>query len=285
MIAQYRATILGCGASPGVPRIGNDWGMCDPANPKNRRSRTALLIERFGSGQRPTRVLVDTGPDLRTQLLAANVDAIDGVVYTHAHADHVHGIDDLRAFSLSTRRLVDVYADDATADHLERAFGYCFRTPDGGLYPPILKMHRIAAGTRLTIAGPGGEVAMLPLRQVHGEIDSLCLRVGDFAYSCDVSDVPPETERALAGLDAWVVDGLRDKPHPSHFTVAEALAWIQRVGTRRAVLTHMTNDLDYAALAARLPANVQPAYDGLTIDFDGSGSRSANPFNGMEQVP
>jgi phosphoribosyl 1,2-cyclic phosphate phosphodiesterase len=264
---RLRATILGCGASPGVPRLGNDWGACDPANPRNRRSRCSLLIERFGAGLRPTRVLVDTGPDMRAQLLAANADAIDGVIYTHAHADHTHGIDELRVFAQNTKRLVNVYADEPTAAHLEYAFAYCFASPTGSLYPPILRMHRITSGVPLTITGAGGEVALMPLRQIHGEIDSLALRVGSLAYSCDVSGLPPETERALAGLDVWIVDGLRDKPHPSHFSVADALAWIARIGPRRAVLTHMTNDLDYAKLKARLPGHVEPAYDGMTIDF------------------
>jgi phosphoribosyl 1,2-cyclic phosphate phosphodiesterase len=268
--APCRATVLGCGASPGVPRIGNEWGACDPTNPRNRRTRTSLLIERSGSGARPTRVLIDTGPDVRAQLLAANIGAIDGVVYTHAHADHTHGIDELRVFAQNTKRLVDVYADEATAAHLEHAFAYCFATPAGGLYAPILQMHRIAVGVPLTIAGPGGDIVLMPLRQIHGDIDSLCVRIGGLAYSCDVSDLPPETERGLGGLDAWIVDGLRDRPHPSHFSVADALAWIARVRPRRAVLTHMTNDLDYEALKARLPPGVEPGYDGMTIDFSGA---------------
>jgi phosphoribosyl 1,2-cyclic phosphate phosphodiesterase len=265
---RLRATVLGCGASPGVPRIGNDWGVCDPNDPRNRRTRTSLLIERFAvAGTEPTRILVDSGPDVRAQLLAANVGTVDAVVYTHAHADHTHGIDDLRVLAQNGRRLVDIYADNPTGAHLEHAFAYCFATALGGLYPPILKMHRIAVGAPFTIGGAGGEITLTPLRQVHGEIDSVCLRVAGLAYSCDVSDLPAETENALAGLDVWIVDGLRDKPHPSHFSVADALSWIERVRPRRAVLTHMTNDLDYAALRARLPANVEPAYDGLTVEL------------------
>jgi phosphoribosyl 1,2-cyclic phosphate phosphodiesterase len=267
--ARYRATILGCGASPGVPRIGNDWGICDPGEPRNRRTRTSLLIERFADGPAPTRVLVDTGPDVRAQLLAANVPAIDAVIYTHAHADHTHGIDELRVFAQNRKGLVDVHADEATAAHLERTFAYCFATPAGGLYPPILKMHRLAVGVSLTIAGAGGPMALMPLRQLHGDIDSLGLRVGGLAYSCDVSDIPSETQQQLAGLDVWIVDGLRDRPHPSHFSVSDALNWIERVQPGRSVLTHMTNDLDYATLRARLPAAVEPAYDGLTLDFSG----------------
>jgi phosphoribosyl 1,2-cyclic phosphate phosphodiesterase len=277
-----RAIILGCGASPGVPRLGNDWGSCDPSEPKNRRTRTSLLVERFGGGGRPTRVLVDTGPDVRAQLLDANVEAIDAVVYTHAHADHTHGIDELRVFAQNKHGLVDVYADEATGGHLERTFGYCFQSPPGGLYPPILRMHRIAAGEPLTIGGPGGEVRLLPLRQIHGEIDSLCLRVGGLAYSCDVSDLPSDTERALAGLDVWVVDGLRDTPHVSHFSVSDALAWIERLRPKRAVLTHMTNDLDYGALKLRLPPHVEPAYDGMILEFSAGYAHRSEIVN---QVP
>src|SRR5262245_3556943 len=145
------ATILGCGPSPGVPRIGNDWGQCDPTERRNRRSRCALLIERRAEGRTPTRVLIDTSPDIRTQLLEAGADHLDGVLYTHAHADHLHGIDDLRVFWMKTKRRVDVYADDITAERVLDAFGYCFRTPPGGSYPPILTMNRIAANTLLAI--------------------------------------------------------------------------------------------------------------------------------------
>ncbi len=146
MSARHRATILGCGASPGVPRIGNDWGACDPDEPKNRRTRCSLLLERFDGDPTPTRILVDTGPDMRAQLLTAGVGAIDAVVYTHAHADHVHGIDDLRVFWQNTKQRVDVYGDNATMTHLERTFGYCFRSPAGSLYPPILTAHPHRAG-------------------------------------------------------------------------------------------------------------------------------------------
>jgi phosphoribosyl 1,2-cyclic phosphate phosphodiesterase len=282
---RFRATILGCGASPGVPRIGNEWGACDPNEPKNRRLRCSLLVERFGGGSRPTRVLVDSGPDVRAQLLAANVGAVDGVIYTHAHADHTHGIDELRAFAQNTGHTMPVYADEPTAAHLEHTFRYCFVTDPRGLYPAIVSMNRIRAGRPLKVSGPGGDIDLLPLRQVHGEIDSLCLRFGDLAYSCDVSGLPPETEAALGGLSVWIVDGLRDRPHPSHFSVADALRWIERIGPRRAVLTHMTNELDYGKLRARLPVNVEPAYDGLAIDFRGTAMASAIPSKSMDQVP
>jgi phosphoribosyl 1,2-cyclic phosphate phosphodiesterase len=266
-MATLRATILGCGASPGVPRIGNDWGNCDPNEPRNRRTRCSLLLERFDGGEKPTRVLVDTSPDMRAQLLGATVNFIDGVVYTHSHADHLHGIDDLRAFWPMTRRLVDVYADATTEARIREAFGYCFATPPGSGYPPILKANRIHAGTPFAIDGAGGPIMLLPFRQVHGDNDSLGLRVGGMAYSCDVSKLPDETLPTLAELDLWIVDALRYTPHPSHFSLDEAISWIRRLRPRRAILTHMVGDLDYQTLRRDLPEGTEPAYDGLTIEL------------------
>lgn len=264
---RLRATILGCGPSYGVPRIGNLWGACDPKEPRNRRTRCSLLVEQFGPGDESTAILVDTGPDIREQLLAADVRRIDAVVYTHAHADHLHGIDDLRGFALDTRKLVEVYADAATGERLYEAFGYCFRTAPGSGYPPILRLNRIVAGTPFAINGPGGLLTVQPFQQAHGEIGSLGLRFGTIAYSCDASDFPPESLPVLAGLDVWVVDALRYTPHPSHLSVSEALAWIERVAPKRAVLTHMLNDLDYQTLRRELPEGVEPAYDGMQIEI------------------
>lgn len=269
MSARLRATILGCGPSSGVPRIGNGWGACDPNEPKNRRLRCSVLLERFGKkGERPTRILVDTGPDLRAQLLAANVESIDAVVYTHAHADHVSGIDELRVVWQASNRLVDVYADDRTMDYLARAFGYCFTRPHGSLYAPFLKRHPAVAGTPFTVTGDGGPITVLPFVQVHGDTESLGLRAGRLAYSCDVSDLPTDSLSHLTELDVWIVDALRHRAHPSHFSVAEALAWISRLRPKRAILTHMHGDLDYATLKRELPPPVEPAYDGMTIDFN-----------------
>ena len=263
-----RFTILGCGASPGVPRIGNDWGACDPNEPKNVRSRCSLLIERFGEdASRPTRILVDTGPDVRAQLLAAGVSFVDAVIYTHAHADHLHGIDDLRAFWQNTGNRVDVYSDAMTRDRLDQGFRYCFETAPGSFYPPICKHHLIVAGEPLTIGGAGGSITVMPFRQVHGETETLGLRVGGVAYSCDISDVPPESLSALAGLDVWIVDALRYKPHPSHFSLSDALGWIGRVKPQRAILTHMHCDLDYATVKGEVPDNVEPAHDGMIIEM------------------
>jgi len=259
-------TILGCGPSPGVPRIGNDWGACDPDEPRNRRSRCGLLVERRTAGSAPTRVLVDTSPDLRTQLLATGIDSLDAVLYTHAHADHLHGIDDLRAFWMKTKRRLDVYADDVTSSRIHDAFGYCFKTPPGGTYPPILAMNRIEAAAAFAIVGAGGPVDIAPFVQDHGpSCATMGFRFGSLAYSCDVSGLDDRSASTLEGLDVWIVDALRREPHPSHFSVRESLAWIERLKPRRAILTHMDYSLDYATLRSELPPNVEPAYDGMVI--------------------
>ena len=267
MSARLKATILGCGSSPGVPRIGNDWGACDPNEPRNRRTRCSLLLERYETGEKPTRVLVDTGPDMRAQLLAANVDFIDAVIFTHAHADHTHGIDDLRVFALKTRKLVETYADEKTQAHLERAFGYCFSTPPDSAYPPILTHHPMPAETPVTIDGAGGPLTVMPFRQAHGDIETMGLRIGGLAYSPDVSDVPEVSLPHLEGLDVWIVDALRYRPHPSHFSVNEAIDWSRRFAVRRTVLTHMHIDLDYATLRHELPKGIEPAFDGMEIEL------------------
>jgi phosphoribosyl 1,2-cyclic phosphate phosphodiesterase len=258
-------TILGCGSSGGVPRPGTGWGACDPANPKNRRRRCALLVERGGPGG-ITRVLIDTGPDLREQLLDASADWVDAVLYTHEHADHTHGIDDLRGLYLRARRRLDVYADDATARMLMTRFSYCFVQPPGSDYPPILTMHGITPGVPLTIDGKGGPITALPFVQDHGDIKSLGFRFGGVAYSSDLHDLPAESVTALVGLDLWIVDALRYIMHPAHFSVADALSWIERLGPKRAILTNMHNDLDFEALRVSLPPGVEPAYDGMRVE-------------------
>jgi phosphoribosyl 1,2-cyclic phosphate phosphodiesterase len=257
-------TILGCGSSGGVPRPALGWGACDPKNPKNRRRRTSLLVERH-DGEEPTRVLVDTSPDLREQLLDADVDSLDGVLYSHEHADHTHGIDDLRALAIHRRRRVDVYLDEATSKVVTTRFGYCFVTPPGSEYPPILTEHRIAAGQALDIKGAGGPIPVLPFLQQHGDIVSLGFRFDRLAYSCDLKTLPPESADALAGVEVWILDALRYTPHPSHFSVEEALDWIARIKPQRAILTNLHSDLDYDALRAKLPPHVEPAYDGMRI--------------------
>lgn len=261
------ATILGCASSGGVPRIGNVWGVCDPNEPRNRRRRCALLIEGWSAEDAgPTRVLIDTGPDIREQLLDAQVDRVDAVLYTHAHADHIHGIDDLRVLALHNRKRVDVYFTPETGDRLKEAFGYCFATPPGSDYPPILNAHEIAAGDRLVVDGPGGSIEVLAFEQEHGNITSLGFRVADFAYSVDLSGFPDESLPAITGLWMWVLDALRPTPHPSHLSLPESLEWIERMTPRQVVLSDLHIDLDYRQLDAETPAHVTPAFDGMQID-------------------
>ena len=262
---MLRVTILGCGSSGGVPRIGPDWGACDPGNPKNRRRRCSCLLERRGA-EGTTTVLVDTSPDVREQLLTANVGAVDAVVYTHDHADHTHGVDDLRAVTLRMRRRVPVHMDDAVWETMHGRFGYCFETPPGSSYPPILEAHRLAHGEPLTIEGAGGPITILPIPVGHGDIDALCLRIDDVAYMPDVKDIPATSAVQLRGLDTLIIDALRDTPHPSHLSVDDALGWIAELRPRRAVLTNLHIDLDYDELSGRVAGIADVAYDGLAVE-------------------
>ena len=257
-------TILGCGSSMGVPRVALGWGSCDPNNPKNRRRRCSLLVERT-SAQGRTRVLVDATPDCREQLLQADVDWLDGVLITHEHADHTHGIDDLRPLFVHKRQRVPVWLDEATSRAMHARFGYCFMTPPGSEYPPILSERRLVPGQAVAIDGPGGSIGAVPVLQNHGDIPSLGFRFGNVAYSADIKSLPPESLAAMAGLDVWIVDALRKAPHPSHFNLDEALEWIARVKPKRAILTNLHSDMDYATLCASLPPGVEPAYDGMTF--------------------
>lgn len=261
------ATIMGCGSSGGVPRIGGDWGVCDPQDPRNRRRRCSLLIEGFSDGSnQPTRIVVDTGCDLREQLLDADVDRIEAVLYTHEHADHTHGIDDLRVLALHNRKRVDVYFTQEAANRIVPSFSYCFTAPPGSGYPPILNQHLIEAGRKLTVTGPGGSITVHPFEQEHGDISSLGFRIGNFAYSCDLSGIPSQSVAAVSGLDVWVLDALRPTPHPSHLSLPEALELVERHQPAQAVLTNLHIDLDYEATDQCTPFNVTPAFDGMRID-------------------
>ncbi|MGR7997063.1 MULTISPECIES: MBL fold metallo-hydrolase [unclassified Xanthobacter] len=258
-------TILGCGSSGGVPRVGQGWGACDPAEPRNRRRRCSILVQRTGPGGTTT-VLVDTSPDLREQLLDADVRALDGVLFTHAHADHTHGIDDLRPLAIEHRKRIDVFADDDTLRALRKRFGYCFETPPGSAYPPILNAHTFVEGREVVVEGAGGPIVALPFLQHHGDIDSFGFRFGDMAYSSDVNGLPEASLAQLHHLDVWIIDVLRYAPHPSHFTFDEALGHIARLKPRRAILTDLHTDLDYGTLARQCPAGVEPAYDGMSFE-------------------
>ncbi len=259
-------TILGCGSSMGVPRVALGWGECDPNNPKNRRRRCSLLVTRATAPGHRTRVLVDCSPDLRLQLLDAEVDWLDGVLITHEHADHTHGIDDLRPLFVKRRHRVAVYMDEPTSRAMHARFGYCFMTPPGSEYPPIAHEHRLVPGHHITIEGQGGPIGALPVLQEHGDIPSLGFRIGNVAYSADIKSLPPDSIAALAGLDVWIVDALRYTPHPSHLNLEEALAWIARIKPKRAILTNLHSDLDYEALRKRLPPHVEPAYDRMSFN-------------------
>ena len=265
-MAELRATILGCGSSGGVPRLGGRWGACDPANPRNFRRRCALLLERIEGGE-ATRVLIDAGPDLRAQLLDAEVATLDGVLFTHEHADHVHGIDDLRQIVFNRRARLPVWADDKTGATLMDRFGYVFETPPGSMYPPILDLRRIDGP--VTVEGAGGAIEATPFRVEHGPgATALGFRVGPLAYLPDVSEIPDAAWPALAGLDCWIVDALRYEPHVSHAHLEKTLGWIDRAAPRRAVITNMHIDLDHDRVAAETPAHVSPAHDGMRLSFE-----------------
>jgi phosphoribosyl 1,2-cyclic phosphate phosphodiesterase len=264
-MAELRVTILGCGSSGGVPRLGGRWGACDPANPKNRRRRCALLLERF-EGAGATRVLIDAGPDLRAQLLDAGIATLDGVLFTHEHADHVHGIDDLRQIVFNRRERLPVWAAEQTAETLLRRFSYVFEQPEGSLYPPILDLRHLDGP--VSVDGAGGAVEAVPFEVPHGpRTTALGFRVGPVAYLPDVSDMSDAAWEAVRGLDCWIVDALQYEPHISHSHLAKTLSWIDRAAPRRAIVTNMHIDLDYDRVAAETPAHVWPAYDGLQLAF------------------
>ena len=262
----FRFTILGCGSSGGVPRLGGHWGDCDPGNPKNRRRRCSMLAERIGPDG-TTRVLIDTSPDMRSQLLDAGIGHLDGVVWTHAHADHVHGIDDLRMIVFNRRAMLDVWADDPTYARLREGFGYAFETPPGSSYPPILRRHPLDGPVE--IDGPGGPLPVLPVPVLHGSITALGLRIGGLCYMPDVSAIPDDALPALEGLDVWILDALRRTAHPTHLSYAQALDWIEQLRPARAILTDMHVDMDHATVEAETPPHVSAAFDGMVIELDG----------------
>jgi len=261
-----RITILGCGSSGGVPRIGGHWGACDPTNPKNRRRRCSILVEQ-GEGEAKTSVLVDTSPDMREQLLDAELARLDAVIFTHEHADQSHGIDDLRMIAINMWKLVPVYADHRTLDVLKHRFDYCFTTPKGSGYPPILEAHAIDVDSdSFEVDGPGGAIKITPFWQEHGNIRSLGFRFGDVAYTSDANDIPEESWERLDGIKTWIVDALRYTTHPSHANVETALAWLKRSGAARGILTNLHIDLDYETLRSELPPHIEPAFDGMVVE-------------------
>jgi phosphoribosyl 1,2-cyclic phosphate phosphodiesterase len=257
-----RVTVLGCGASTGVPVIGPNWGRCDPSDPRNRRRRVSALVE-IGN----VVILIDTSPDLREQLIDARVSRLDAVVITHAHADHLHGIDDLRSVNRIMRQPIPLYADTKTLGDIRCRFGYVLDPVDepGRYYKPTLVPNEIVGP--FAIEG----VPILPFAQDHGFSTTLGLRIGGFAYSTDVTELDENAFAAIAGIELWIVDCLRREPHPTHSHLTKSLSWIARVKPRRAVLTHMDQSLDYRELSAELPNGVEPGQDGLVIDLPDPG--------------
>lgn len=267
MRASQRITLLGCGSSPGVPRINGDWGDCDPANPKNRRRRASLLVEQIAEDGGQTTIVVDTGPDFRDQMITAGVQRLDAAVYSHEHADHLHGIDDLRGYVLIQRHRIPIYANLETMTRLKQGFGYCFETPAGSQYPPIVKPHIIqGAGHPIIIDGAGGPLTLMPFDQIHGGIISLGFRIGNIAYCSDVSGFPEASLETMLGLDVLIIDALQYRTHPSHLSLDEALEWIERLKPARAVLTHMHIPLDYETVKAETPDHVEPGYDMMVLE-------------------
>ncbi|KEC55092.1 MBL fold metallo-hydrolase [Bartonella koehlerae] len=268
MSDRYRFTILGCGSSPGVPRPNGDWGACDPNNFKNKRYRSSLLVERIHKSGKKTTIVIDTGPDFRSQMIDAGVKHLDAALYTHSHADHIHGIDDLRSYALAQKCLIDIYADSFTLRHLKNAFGYCFQTPKGSSYSPILKAHLINEDSQFIIQGQGGSIHVNTHLQLHGSIYSLGFRIGNVAYCTDVSQFPKRTLAKLMNLDVLIIEALQFKSHPSHLSVDQALQWIKYLKSQKAILTHMDRSLDYNEVINYLPSHIKPAYQGLVFETE-----------------
>ncbi len=253
-----KVTILGCGAAGGVPMISIGWGHCDPTNPRNRRRRPSILVEEAGRT-----ILIDSGPDLREQLLDAEVRHLDAVLYTHAHADHIHGIDDLREVNRAMRGPISVYGTAATLDEIAERFDYVFGElpPDSQIFKPWLRRHMVDAPFMV------GPVEVVPFDQDHHYCRTTGYRIGRVAYSTDVWDLPEESFAALRDLDLWIVGCLVDTPHPTHAHLDKVLGWVERIRPKFTLLTHMSPGLDYASLSASLPAGIAPAYDGQVIEI------------------
>ena len=269
--AVWQVTILGCGSSGGVPRPDGDWGACDPANPKNRRRRCSILVEYaeakglFDAGERTVSV-IDTAPDFREQMLSASVKRIDAVIYTHDHADQTHGIDDLRPYVLRAQQRMPVWMTPETSDSLIDRFKYVFESRPGSPYPSIFKALSIPPeGQSFSIEGPGGSMPIHMMRLEHGGIMAAGYRFGPFAYSPDVSAVPDSAFDILSDVPVWIVDALRETPHPTHASVSDALNWLERANAGYGILTNLHVDLDYDVLAGKLKEGIEPAFDGMCI--------------------
>ncbi len=250
-----KVTVLGCGSSGGVPTAGGDWGICDPLEPKNQRLRPSILVEHYD-----THLLVDTGPDMRQQLLRAQPPKIDAVLYTHCHADHTHGFDDLRYLNMRQKQAMNIYGDAHTVAEIQTRFAYAFEPKgEGQFYRPSVLVNIVNGPFQVR------NIQVQPFVQDHGYSKSLGFRFGSFAYSTDVKNLDEAAFKILEGVEVWIVDAVREEPHPVHSHVAQTLEWIERVKPGRAYLTHMNHLLDYRNLVNKLPRHVEPAYDGLVI--------------------
>lgn len=256
-----KVTMLGCGPSQGVPVIGDRWGNCDPSNPRNRRSRPSIVVE-----DGDTNILVDMSPDIRDQLLSNEISRIDAILFTHLHYDHVAGLGELRTLSFLAKRRLEVFGTPDVLEGLQRSAGYLFKaekSDDKNLYKPSAEAREISYGEYFDAQG----VQVLPFCQDHGICESAGFRFGKFAYSTDVVVLDETAFSALEGTEVWIVDCLRDNPHPTHAHFDRTLEWIDRVKPKRAIFTHMNFESDYAEMAARCPEGIEPGYDGLVLDI------------------
>jgi phosphoribosyl 1,2-cyclic phosphate phosphodiesterase len=255
-----RLRFLGTGTSFGIPQVGCGCGVCASADPRDRRMRSAALVETAGAT-----ILIDTPPELRLQLVAAGVSRIDAVMFTHEHADHINGIDDLRVFSARDHRALPIFGPPETLERLRTSFNYIFDAsvqPYHGTSKPLLEPRPLEAGTPATVAG----VRVLPLAFDHGHLRVFGYRIGNAGYITDVKTVSAEALAALAGVDVLVLNALWWRPHPTHLSIPEAIEVARAVGARRTFLTHLTHETGHAELAAALPAGIEPAYDGLVVE-------------------
>ncbi len=255
---MMKVTVLGSGTSSGVPRLPGLWGACDPDNPKNRRRRASLLVQ-----SATTHLVIDCGPDFRAQLLDHPIPRLDAVLLTHDHADHAHGLDDIRGFAKYQKERIPIHAAAETLAVVTRRFDYAFAGGNG--YPPIVEAREIRPFEPFRI----GDLDIVAFRQLHGPVESLGFRIGPLAYSTDVKALPEESFKVLKGVSLWVVDALREREHPTHASLSETLSWIARVRPQHAWLTHLSEEMDYETLRAKLPAGVEPAHDGLSMILPG----------------
>lgn len=261
---MYKVTILGCGSSGGVPRSDGSWGDCDPTNPKNRRMRCSIKVEKLGPDAN-TIVIIDTSPDLRNQLLLSKTTRIDGVIFSHDHADQTHGIDDLRAIVYSNRRKIESFLENSTSAALLKRFDYVFEGYEKPHYPSLLIPNLINWNDKFTINGDGGAIEFTPLKLIHGAIENMGVRFGNIAYCNDVNIIPDETLDKMQSLDLLIIDALRYTKHPSHAHLDQSLEWIDQLKPKQAILTNLHIDMDYETLLAKLPENVLPAYDLMEV--------------------